>query len=187
MSPARLILLAAAALLPPAAAHAQKAAPAAPINYPAQPTGDVPVFPKDQIKPGMIGYTFTVMQGSTVVPVRTRVVGVAAGGLGPGLDMIIGILDDPKTDLTGAVHGMSGSPLYLADPATGQWKMAGALSRRIAMFEKDGHCGFTPIEDMLAVRAKLTEAPQPGSLPQRLGAAPLVPAPAVATNETEPA
>ncbi|MCS7009709.1 MAG: hypothetical protein NZL93_07210, partial [Chthoniobacterales bacterium] len=38
-----------------------------------------------------------------------------------------------------------GSPLYI------EGKLAGALSRRIALFEKDGHCGFTPIQDMLTV------------------------------------
>jgi hypothetical protein len=52
---------------------------------------------------------------------------------------------DEKTRLTGAVHGMSGSPLYI------DGKLVGALSRRLGGFEKDGHCGFTPIEDMLDV------------------------------------
>jgi hypothetical protein len=61
------------------------------------------------------------------------------------MHLIIAKLIDEKTALTGAVHGMSGSPLFI------DGKIAGALSRRISLFEKDGHCGFTPITDMLAV------------------------------------
>lgn len=159
--------LAALALLAAAPAYAKKAEP---IDYPPQPTGDVPHFPLDQVKPGMVGFTYTVMQGSKVVPIRTRILGVSANDLGPGLDMIVGILDDPKTALTGAVHGMSGSPLYLVDPKTGEWQLVGALSRRIAAFEKDAHCGFTPIKDMMAVEAKLKTAPVNGTLPQRSAA-----------------
>jgi hypothetical protein len=70
---------------------------------------------------------------------------VARNSQGPGLDLIIGRLTDPKTQITGAVHGMSGSPLYV------NGKLVGALSERIASFEKDGQCGFTPIADMLKV------------------------------------
>ena len=106
------------------------------------------IFPLSQIKAGMKGVTLTVLQGTNIVPVETEILGVAEDYLGPGKDLIIGKLVDEKTKLTGAVHGMSGSPLYI------EGKMAGALSRRIAMFEKDGHCGFTPIADMLEVGKK---------------------------------
>lgn len=118
-------------------------------------TGVVPEtqepFPLEHIVPNMKGTTYTVLQGTKIVPVETIILGVEKNGLGPGLDMVIGKLVDPKTELTNAVHGMSGSPLYAVDPTDGKLKMVGALSRRIAFFEKDGHCGFTPIKDMLAV------------------------------------
>lgn len=107
------------------------------------------IFPLSQIKAGMKGTTFTVLQGTNIVSLETEILGVSEDFLGPGKDLIIGKLIDEKTQLTGAVHGMSGSPLYI------DGKLAGALSRRIAMFEKDGHCGFTPIADMLEVKQKV--------------------------------
>ena len=113
------------------------------------------IFPLAQIKSGMKGVTLTVLQGTNIVSLETEILGVSEDYLGPGKDLIIGRLIDEKTKLTGAVHGMSGSPLYI------EGKLAGALSRRIAMFEKDGHCGFTPIADMLAVEElqnKMTSA-----------------------------
>ncbi len=138
-------------------------------------TGVVPEtqepFPLEHIVPNMKGTTYTVLQGTKIVPVETIILGVEKNGLGPGLDMVIGKLVDPKTELTNAVHGMSGSPMYAVDPTDGKLKLVGALSRRIAFFEKDGHCGFTPIQDMLAVDkhvrqgmgAKQAEASTPSS------------------------
>jgi hypothetical protein len=111
------------------------------------------ILPVDQLKPGMRGLTYTVMQGNEIVPLQTEILGVAKNASGPGLDLIIGRLIDEKTHLTGAVHGMSGSPLYI------DGKLVGALSQRIATFEKDGHCGFTPIADMLKVE-RLVGTPQ---------------------------
>jgi len=117
---------------------------------PAQPE----IFPVDQIKPGLRGLTYTVMKGNEIVPLQTEILGVAKNAQGPGLDLIIGRLIDEKTQLTGAVHGMSGSPLYV------DGKLVGALSERIATFEKDGHCGFTPIADMLKVENLIHPASQ---------------------------
>jgi len=105
----------------------------------------IELMPVSELKPGMHGTTYTVLKGTEIVPMDTEILGVAKNSLGPGLDLIIAKLVDPKTALTGAVHGMSGSPLYI------NGKLVGALSRRIAFFEKDGHCGFTPIADMLDV------------------------------------
>lgn len=102
-------------------------------------------YPKDKLKPGMRGITYTVLQGEKIEPLETEILGIAKNYIGPGLDLIIAKLVDPKTAVIGAVHGMSGSPLYV------DGKLVGALSRRIASFEKDGHCGFTPIEDMFQV------------------------------------
>ena len=121
--------------------------------------GDAPsvrpeILPVDQIKPGMRGLTYTVMKGNEIVPLQTEILGVAKNSQGPGLDLIIGRLIDEKTQLTGAVHGMSGSPLYI------DGKLVGALSQRVATFEKDGHCGFTPIADMLKVEHLVHPEPQ---------------------------
>jgi hypothetical protein len=86
-----------------------------------------------------------VLIGNEIVPLKTEILGVARNSQGPGLDLIICRLIDEKTNVSGAVHGMSGSPLYV------NGKLVGALSERIASFEKDGQCGFTPIADMMKV------------------------------------
>jgi len=115
------------------------------------------IFPVEHIVPNMMGTTYTVLQGTKIVPVRTVILGVEKNGLGPGYDMIIAKLVDKQTVLTNAVHGMSGSPMYATDPTDGKLKIVGALSRRIASFEKDGHCGYTPIADMLDVDRHVRE------------------------------
>ncbi|MGF1678182.1 MAG: hypothetical protein ACFCUX_03190 [Candidatus Methylacidiphilales bacterium] len=117
------------------------------------------IYPLDQLRPGMKGTVFTVLKGSEVVPIETEILGVLEGGLGPGRDMIIGKLVDPKTELIQAVHGMSGSPLII------DGKLVGALSRRLGIFEKDGHCGFTPAADMVDVARRRSLDPEPSAWP----------------------
>lgn len=106
------------------------------------------IFPLNQIRPGLRGVCLTVLQGTQVEAIETEILGVQKGALGPGRDLIIGRLVDPRTALSGAVHGMSGSPLMI------EGKLAGALSRRLMLFEKDGHCGFTPAADMFDVERR---------------------------------
>ena len=108
------------------------------------------MMPLTDIKPGMMGKSHTVIQGSEIVELDTEILGVMWNYLGPDKHVILGRLVDERTVLSGAVHGMSGSPLYI------DGKLVGALAYRIGAFEKDGHCGFTPIADMLAVQ-KLKE------------------------------
>lgn len=120
------------------------------------------IFPVSDLKPGMHGITYTVLQGEKIEPIDTEILGVARNFVGPQRDLIIARLVDPKTSLTEAVHGMSGSPLYI------DGKIVGALSRRIAMFEKDGHCGFTPIQDMLGIGDRIKEGPVPAQPPASL-------------------
>jgi len=95
----------------------------------------------------MHGVVYTVLQGTTIEPLQVDILGVTENSIGPGHDMIVGKLVDPKTSLIETVHGMSGSPLYI------DGKLAGALAYRLTSFEKDGHCGFTPIANMLEVDA----------------------------------
>jgi len=112
------------------------------------------IFPISEIKPGLTGTTYTVLQGTNIVPIHTEIHGLLPNAVGPGHHLIIGRLNDEKTRLTFAVHGMSGSPLYI------DGRIAGALSRRVVPFEKDAFCGFTPIQDMLDVD-KLRDQPRP--------------------------
>lgn len=121
----------------------------------------VEILPVDQLRPGMKGVSLTVLQGTKVEAIETEILGVQKGALGPGRDLIIGRLTDPRTALSGAVHGMSGSPLMV------DGKLVGALSRRIMLFEKDGHCGFTPAADMFDVERRPASKEPP--LPWRSG------------------
>ncbi|MCX6906636.1 MAG: hypothetical protein NTY01_01195, partial [Verrucomicrobia bacterium] len=107
------------------------------------------IFPLSRVQAGMRGKAYTVMQGAEVVPLDVEIYGVLHDFIGPKKDLIVGKLVDERTKLTGAVHGMSGSPLYI------EGKVAGALSYRLTQFEKEGWCGFTPIADMI-------EAGEPG-------------------------
>ncbi|HSI84767.1 MAG: hypothetical protein ACAI35_26170 [Candidatus Methylacidiphilales bacterium] len=136
-----------------------------PRDMPPAPPEKTVLYPIEDLRPGMRGVTYTVLQGSKIVPVDTEILGVVKNGLGPNLDIIIGKLVDPKTALTEAVHGMSGSPLYV------DGKLVGALSRRIASFEKDGHCGFTPINDMLDVDKRVREDGLKDGEPRKIPAA----------------
>ena len=117
-------------------------ATAAALAEPVPPTGEV--FPIEKIRPGLKGKVYTVMQGTEVVTLDAEIYGVLRDFIGPKIHLIIGKLVDERTKLTGAVHGMSGSPLYI------EGKITGALSYRLTQFEKEGWCGFTPIADMIA-------------------------------------
>lgn len=125
-------------------------------------------FPIEDLRPGMRGLTYTVLQGDKIEPLQTEIMGVAKNYAGPGLDLIIAKLVDPKTELTGAVHGMSGSPLYI------DGKLVGALSRGLVGFIKDGQCGFTPIRDMLNVAKMAAENPAPSVPPFTISTASLM-------------
>jgi len=103
------------------------------------------IFPLSEVRPGLRGETWTVLSGREVVRLETEIVGIAENWVAPGKHLIIGRLVDSRVALSGPVHGMSGSPLFV------DGRLVGALSRRLGLFEKDNQCGFTPIEDMLAV------------------------------------
>ena len=125
-----------------------------------------PTLAVEQIRPGMRGKTFTVMQGTEIVELDTEILGVQWGGADAGRHLIIGKLVDTRTALTQAVHGMSGSPLYV------NGKLVGALSRRITIAEKDGHCAFTPIEDMLEIMRRPWITPPEPVAPSALSVRP---------------
>ncbi len=80
------------------------------------------VFPVEKIHPGLTGKVYTVMQGTEVVTLHAEIYGVLRNFIGPKVHLIVGKLVGERAKLTGAVHGMSGSPLYI------EGKIAGALS-----------------------------------------------------------
>ena len=104
---------------------------------------NAPVFPLDQLQPGMKGEVWTVFKGREPEPFAVQVTGVLRNVLGPGKNMILCELTDPRVQSMGAVAGMSGSPLYI------DGRIVGVLSYQIQRFETVRYAGFTPINDML--------------------------------------
>ncbi|HUG10176.1 MAG TPA: SpoIVB peptidase S55 domain-containing protein, partial [Opitutaceae bacterium] len=103
------------------------------------------ILPVADIKQGMTGEVRTVFMGTRIESFAVRVTGILSNGLGPGKDLIICELTDPRVQASGAVAGMSGSPLYI------NGRLAGALSYQLQRFETVRFAGFTPIRDMLEV------------------------------------
>ncbi|HET7536785.1 MAG TPA: SpoIVB peptidase S55 domain-containing protein, partial [Candidatus Didemnitutus sp.] len=108
---------------------------------------DAPVMPLEDLKPGQTGEVWTVFKGSQSEPFKVEVTGVIRNALGPGKNLILCELTDPRVQKMGAVAGMSGSPLYI------DGKLVGVLSYQIQRFETVRYAGFTPISDMLEVSA----------------------------------
>jgi SpoIVB peptidase S55 len=117
----------------------------------------------DEIRAGMRGEVWTVFHGTRPEPFAVEVVGVIRNALGPGKNIILCKLTDPRVQKMGAGAGMSGSPLYI------DGRLAGALSYQLQRFETVPHAGFTPIEDLMEVSRLPTPAADsfPAPLPLR--------------------
>ncbi len=111
----------------------------------AQQPQNAPVMPLEQLQPGMKGEVWTVFKGRDPEPFTVQVTGILRNVLGPGKNMILCELTDPRVQSMGAVAGMSGSPLYI------DGKVVGVLSYQIQRFETVRYAGFTPINDMLEI------------------------------------
>lgn len=126
----------------------------------AQPA-DAPLLRPEELRPGQQGEVWTVFQGREPEPFSVRVTGILRNALGPGKNMILCELTDPRVQSMGAVAGMSGSPLYI------DGRLAGVLAYQIQRFETVRYAGFTPIQDMMelstlpAARGPLTPTPIP--------------------------
>jgi hypothetical protein len=91
----------------------------------------------------MQGYAYTIFEGDQVEKFDLEVLGVLDNFLGPGQSIILVQLKGPKVEHTGVVAGMSGSPVYL------DGKLAGALSLKLGIFNKEAIAGVTPIQAVL--------------------------------------
>ena len=112
----------------------------------AQPV-NAPVMPVSELHPGQKGEVWTVFKGSKPESFSVEVTGILQNALGPGKNLILCELTDPRIQPMGAVAGMSGSPLYI------DGKVVGVLAYQIQRFETVRYAGFTPISDMLEVSA----------------------------------
>ncbi|MBC8186095.1 hypothetical protein H8E88_33855 [candidate division KSB1 bacterium] len=104
-------------------------------------------LPISAIKPGMKGFGLTVFEGSKIDTFEVKIIEVMYNFY-PGRDIILVKLLGDRTDHTGVVAGMSGSPIYIKD------KLIGALAYRLGDFMKDAIAGITPIGEMFEIFQK---------------------------------
>ena len=124
----------------------------APASRTASPRAIVPagrppqILPLADVRPGMVGVALTVFQGTKPEPFKVRVISIMRKFL-PQQDVILIRAEDPRVEFSGIVAGMSGSPVYI------DGKLMGAIAYAWS-FSKEPIGGVTPIESMLAERAR---------------------------------
>ena len=106
--------------------------------------GKVQIFKEADLKIGMKGYAWTVLQGSVPEALPVEILGIYKNQWGPKQDVILAKLGG-KGQRTNVAAGMSGSPVYI------DGKLVGAIALRFSTFSPDALCGITPIELMLEV------------------------------------
>jgi hypothetical protein len=105
-----------------------------------------PVFPLDEVRPGLTGYGLTVFAGTTVDTFGVEVLGIQRH-TSPGGDVILVELSGHGLETSAVAQGMSGSPVYVDGKLLGavSFGWQGAL-RPIA--------GVTPAGELLGVSAQ---------------------------------
>lgn len=134
---------AAAPRVAPAAAPPSAKSAGTPAAPPSSAGG---ILPLAEVRPGMVGEAWTVFQGTQPEPFKVRVVSIMRKFL-PRQDVILIRAEDPRVEFSGIVAGMSGSPVYI------DGKLVGAVAYAWS-FSKEPLGGVTPIESMLAERAR---------------------------------
>jgi hypothetical protein len=99
-----------------------------------------------EVHPGMTGYGLSVFKGSKIERFDVEVVSVLKN-FNPKYDVILIRCHGHDLEHTGAVAGMSGSPIFLKDDS-GRERMVGAFAYGFPM-AKDPIAGVQPIEYML--------------------------------------
>ena len=116
-----------------------------------------PLFPLEDLKPGMKGVARTVFAGSEPEEFGVEILGVLNGYTGPRQSTIIAKLSGANVDRTAVFAGMSGSPVFIDN------KLVGAIAYSFP-FAKEPICGITPIKQMIDIfeqgkdKPKATEA-----------------------------
>jgi len=111
----------------------------------------------DHLRRGMKGYGLTVLAGNEVVRFQAEIVSVVKQWR-PKQDLILARLSGQNLEETGIIAGMSGSPIYVTDPADGKDKLIGAVA--YGWFgQKEPLCGVQPITQMLAIAGILSDQP----------------------------
>jgi hypothetical protein len=142
-------------------------------------TGECPtIMSMNEVSAGMTGTGLTVVQGRDPVSFDAEVLGILDGFPGPGRKVVIAELSGAPLDQAGGVwFGMSGSPVYMPDPVTGEQELLGAVAFGFS-FGPSNLAGLTPAEDMVELLdpgsgSTLTSAQRtalPRTLRTRIGA-----------------
>src|SRR5580704_5703538 len=135
----------------------QQAREAAPVRPRAR---KVQIFKEADLKIGMKGYAWTVLQGSEPEPIPVEILGIYKNQWGPKQDVILAHLGG-KGQRTNVAAGMSGSPVYI------DGKLVGAIALRFSTFSPDALCGITPIELMLEVNEFDDSRPSNARTPEK--------------------
>ena len=94
------------------------------------------------IRPGMVGISRTVFDGTHVEEFKANIIGVLENVIGPNRNLILAKLEGGPLAHTGVIAGMSGSPVYI------DGKLIGAVSYSLGSFPKEAIAGITPIAEM---------------------------------------
>lgn len=113
-----------------------------------------PLFPLEDLRPGMKGTARTVFSGTETQEFGVEVLGVLPGFPGPRQSAIIARLSGGNVEKTGVFAGMSGSPVYI------DGKIVGAIAFSFP-FSKEPIAGITPIKQMIDLFDRGTENVRP--------------------------
>ena len=122
-----------------------------------------------EVRPGMKGYGLSVFRGTKIDRFDVEVLAVLHN-FNPKSDVVLIKCKGANLELTGAVAGMSGSPVYLRDEA-GRERMIGAFAYGWPM-TKEPVAGVQPIEYMLAMPATKRPATPSDANPATPGTGP---------------
>ena len=126
-------------------------------------SGKVEIMHLSEVKPGMRGTAWTVLQGTEPEPIPIEIMGRLKNIFGPNQDVIIAKMLG-KALRTNVAGGMSGSPVYI------NGKLVGAVALRMSQFSPDAICGITPIELILEINDLDTSRPEDSRTPDKLAA-----------------
>ena len=102
-----------------------------------------PLFPLDELRPGMTGIGRTVFAGDTIEEFKVHIIGLLRNVMGPKRDLVLARLEGGPLERTGVMQGMSGSQVYI------DGRLLGAVSYSLGSFPREPLAGITPIGEML--------------------------------------
>ena len=128
------------------------------VPPPRPKAGKPEIMHESEVKPGMKGWAWTVLQGTEPEPIPVEVIGISKHMWGPKQDIILGKMLG-KALRTNVAKGMSGSPVYI------NGKLVGAVSLGLSQFSPDSICGITPIDLMLEINENDPTRPADAKVP----------------------